>query len=144
MLRFRFALVTAAMALTGACVPPQNGDTARLEGTHWKLVEMDGLPVPTHSERPFVLSFVLSFGYDGQVRGQACNHLGGQYRVNQQQLIVGPIAMTEMSCGELFDRLESRFLQILATPVAYHFAQDRSLLLGDPNRPMARLLPQLK
>ncbi len=138
MLIFRiFALVTAAIAWTGACVAPQNGRTARLEVTNWKLVGMDGLPVATPSERPFV----LSFGHDGRVSGQACNHLGGSYHVEQQQLVVGQIVMTDMSCGELLDRLESRFLQILATPVAYHFAQDGSLLLGDPNRPVARLLP---
>jgi len=140
MLIFRISFVTAAMALIGTCVAPQNGRTARLEGTNWKLVEMDGLPVATPSERPFV----LSFGHDGQVRGQVCSRLGGQYHVERQQLIVGPVAMTEISCGEFFDRLESRFLQIFSRPVAYHFAQDRSLLLGDPNRPVVRLLPTIQ
>ncbi|MEO6198592.1 MAG: META domain-containing protein [Sphingomicrobium sp.] len=130
--------MTAAMAITGACVAPQNGQTARLEGINWKVVEMDGFPVATASERPFV----LSFGHDGQVRGQACNILGGQYHVDQQQqLIVGPIAMTEMACGEQIDRLEGRFLQIMSVPNQIQFKPDGGLLLGDPSQPALQLRP---
>ena len=140
MLSVKIAVVAGAMAITGACVSSQSVRGAGLEGPIWKLVEMDGLAVATPLERPFV----VSFGNDRQVRGQACNRLGGEYRMAQQQLIVGPIAMTEISCGELFDRLESRFLQILSRPVNYHLAQNGGLVLGHPDRPLARFLPTIQ
>ncbi len=98
---------------------------------------MEGRPVVTDPERPFV----LAFAGDGKVSGQACNHFGGEYRLQGQRIIIGPATMTEMSCGEAMDRLEVRFLQILSAPLDYRFASEGDLLLGDPDQPILRLVP---
>ncbi len=99
---------------------------------------MEGLPVVTAAERPFV----LAFADDGKVSGQACNHLSGEYRLQGQRITIGQVAMTEMSCGEAMDRVEGRFLQILSAPLDYRFSPEGDLLLGDPERPTLRLLPR--
>lgn len=135
---FRTAFLIAAVAATGACLAPQTIGTPEFAGTEWRLIEMDGLPVNTASER----LFVLAFGRDGTVSGQSCNHLGGEYRLQGQRILIGPVAMTEMSCGEAMDRLEGRFLQILSAPLEYRFTPEGGLLLGNPDRPALRLLPR--
>lgn len=133
---FRTAFLITVVAVTGACLAPQTIRTQELAGTEWRLVEMDDIPVVASAET----QFFLAFGRDGKVSGQACNHLGGEYRLQGQRMTVGPVAMTEMSCGEATYRLEGRFLQIISEPLAYQFAPQGDLLLGDPDRPALRLL----
>lgn len=133
---FRTAFLIAVVAVSGACLAPQTIGTQELVGTEWRLVEMDDIPVVTGAEKPFF----LAFGRDGKLSGQACNHQGGEYRLQGQRMTIELVAMSEMSCGEAIDRMERRFLQIISEPLAYQFAPRGDLLLGDLDRPALRLL----
>jgi heat shock protein HslJ len=142
------AFLIAALVAVGSCAPAQptipseltfeEWATTQLSSSGgWTLTEMDGRPVVLGAD--VGRHFVLSFDRNGGVRGQACNRLGGQYRLEKQRLFIGPIAMTEISCSEQIDRLEGRFLQIMSVPNQIQFTPDGSLLIGDPARPALRL-----
>ncbi len=146
----RTAFLIAALAAVGSCAPAQPTIPSELtfeewaatelsSSGGWTLTEMDGRPV--FSDADVGGHFVLSFDRNGTVSGQACNRLGGQYRLEGQRLLIGPIAMTEISCSEQIDRLEGRFLQIMSVPNQIQFAPDGSLLIGGPARPALRLRP---
>ncbi len=147
--RVRNAFLIAALVAIGSCAPAQPSIPSELKfeewalpqltSGEWTLSEMDGRPVVSGAnvER----HFILSFDRNGGVSGQACNRLGGQYRFEGQRLLIGPFAMTEISCGEQIDRLEGRFLKIMSVPNQIQFPPDGSLLIGDPARPALRLRP---
>ncbi len=144
------AFLIAAVVAMGSCGPGQPTIPSELtfeewaatklsSSDGWTLTEMDGQPV--FSGGAISIHFVLAFDRKGGVSGQACNHLGGRYRLENQRLLIGPIAMTEMSCGEQIDRLEGRFLQILSVPNQIQFTPGGGLLIGDPARPALQLRP---
>lgn len=144
------AFLIAALVAMGSCAPAQPSIPSELtfeewaaaalsSSGGWTLTEMDGRPI--FSGADIGRHFVLSFDRKGGVSGQACNHLGGRYRFEKQRLLIGPIAMTEMSCGEQIDRLEGRFLQIMSVPNQVQFTPDGRLLIGDPARPALQLRP---
>ena len=144
------AFLIAALVAVGSCAPAQptipseltfeEWATTELSSSGgWTLTEMDGRPV--FSGADVGRHFVLSFDRNGGLSGQACNRLGGQYRFEGQRLLIGPIAMTRMSCGDELDRQEQRFVQIVSVPNQIQFTPDGSLLIGDPARPALRLRP---
>ncbi len=143
------AFLIAALVAVGSCAPAQPSipseltfeewAATQLNNGGWTLTEMDGRPVALGAD--VGRHFVLSFDRNGGVIGQACNRLGGQYRFDGQRLLIGPIAMTEISCSEQIDRLEGRFLQIVSLPNQIEITPDGSLLIGDPARPALRLRP---
>jgi heat shock protein HslJ len=145
----RTAFLIAALVVVGSCTPAQQSlpseltfeewAATQLSSGEWTVAEIDGRPIVLDAN--FGSHFILSFDRSGTVSGQACNRLGGQYRLERQRLIVGPIAMTEISCSEEIDRQEGRFLQIVSTPNQFQFTPDGSLLIGDPVRPALRLRP---
>lgn len=141
------AILIAVLVAVGSCTPAQQSIPSELtfeewtatelsEG-EWTITEIDGSPVVANTQ--LGNRFALSFSRSGEVSGQACNRLGGQYRIERQRLVIGPIAMTEISCGEETDRQEGRFLQIVSVPNHIRFTPDGSLLIGDPARPALRL-----
>ncbi len=144
------AFLIAALVAAGSCAPAQPTIPSELtfeewaatelsSSGGWTLTEMDGRPV--FSGADVGRHFVLSFDRNGGVSGQACNRLGGQYRLEGQRLVIGPIAMTEITCGDELDRQERRFVQIVSLPNQIQFTPDGSLLIGDPARPALRLRP---
>jgi heat shock protein HslJ len=145
----RSAFLLTALAAAGSCAPTQQNipseltfeewAATQLSSGEWTLTEMDGRPIILGAN--VGIHFILSFDRNGAVTGQACNRLGGQYRLEGQWLFIGPIAMTEITCSEQIDRLEGRFLQIMSVPNEIQFTPDGSLLIGKPARPALRLRP---
>lgn len=143
------AFLIAALVAVGSCAPAQPSipseltfeewAATELSNGRWTLTEMDGRPVVLGAD--VERHFVLSFDRNGTVSGEACNRLGGQYRFEGQRLLIGPIAMTEISCSEELDRQERRFVQIVSVPNEIQFTPDGSLLIGDEARPALRLRP---
>ena len=58
------------------------------------------------------------------IKGSAgCNHYSGGYEIKGRQLTIpGPIAATEMSCGEDIDKQEREYLSTLQTARSYNVA----------------------
>ena len=99
-MRFLSALLLlAACATTGAT----------LENTYWKLVGLDGAPVPpTQREAHFIL-----YPADKRVSGSGgCNGIGGSYQLEGERLKFGQMIRTMMACSQGMDT-ENRFLAAL-------------------------------
>ncbi len=145
----RTAFLIAALVAVGSCAPAQPSipseltfeewAATELNNGGWTLTEMDGRPVVLGAD--FARHFVLSSDRNGRVSAEACNRLGGQYRLEAQRLLIESIATTRMSCGDELDRQERRFVQIVSLPNQIQFTPDGSLLIGDPVRPALRLRP---
>jgi heat shock protein HslJ len=79
---------------------------------------------------------------DGSFGGQACNHYGGRYRIENGRIVTNDVAGTLMSCGQELDAIERRLFQILAVRPAYRLGADGALLLGDSEPAVLRAVPR--
>ncbi|MDR5866702.1 META domain-containing protein [Halomonas koreensis] len=97
--------------------------TESLENTYWKLIELDGAPVPAvDAGREPHLVFHPS---EGRVAGATgCNRLTGSYQRDASTLSFGALASTRMACADAM-RLESRFLAMLERVDRYRVLADR-------------------
>jgi len=72
---------------------------AELEGTHWRLTEIDGKPVPRGDNRnePFIM-----FAKKGRLEGNTgCNGLGGTYDLGRFDAIKIEAVSTKMACPDM-------------------------------------------
>lgn len=102
-----------------------------LEGTEWKLLEMDGMRKA--SFRTDSAAFTLSFQSDSVSRifgCGACNRFFGAYTAVPDTLWIRVQGRTQMFCPELED--EERFLQVLDSTRSYLINVD-TLYLYDGN-----------
>lgn len=127
---------------TGVAAEPARPDSTAatpavpLEGTAWRLVEVDGQPVsaPADSARAPGLT-LLADGH--KVQGSAgCNRMMGSYQLSGTSLKLGRLATTRMACPAM--ELEQRYLKALGATTRYEIAGG-SLTLFDPDGPVARL-----
>lgn len=125
-------LLPLAFAALAACaaVPPAadaaTPDAAQLGGYHWQLAQAtdhDGQRIAAlfvRADKPLQLDFV-----DGRVSVRnACNGMGGSYRIANGQLIVGPMMHTMMACADqALNRLDGLIGQRLASHPAIAVVQ---------------------
>ncbi|WP_128514074.1 META domain-containing protein [Tabrizicola thermarum] len=92
-------------ALVLACGPAPvfDGDPAtgvsvsvgRITDVIWVPLEIDGVPVPEGA------GLSLSVSFDGMVEGTTgCNRFAGPAEMDAGELVLGPLAATEMACPE--------------------------------------------
>jgi heat shock protein HslJ len=92
-------------ALALACGPPPVFDAdpatgvsisvGRITDVIWVPLEIEGVPVPEGAG----LSLEVSF--EGKVKGTTgCNRFTGTAEMDAGTLILGPLAVTEMACGD--------------------------------------------
>lgn len=90
-------------ALALACGPapvfdgdPQSGvsvSVGRITDVIWVPLEIDGVPVPEGA------GLAIQIGFDGKVEGwTGCNRFTGTAEMDAGELVLGPIAVTEMAC----------------------------------------------
>jgi copper homeostasis protein (lipoprotein) len=115
---------------------PSHASEVPLEGTAWRLVELDGKPVaaPADSRAP---GFTLLV--DGhKVQGSAgCNRMMGSYELTGSSLKFGPLATTRMACPAM--EAEQAYLKALGTTTRYEI-MGSSLTLFGADGPVARLV----
>jgi len=104
--------------------------------TYWKLVELNGRPVPAQDREPhLVLSSrdARAVGYSG------CNGFSGAYKLDEATLRISfaDVASTMMACVSGMET-ESAFLQALRTADNYFPAGDRLVLNRARMAPLAR------
>jgi heat shock protein HslJ len=107
-----------------------------LEGTVWRLVQLDGKPVsaPADSARAPSLT-LLADGH--KVQGSAgCNRMMGSYRLNGTSLELGPLATTRMACPAM--DTEQGYLKALGATTRYQIVGHTLTLFG-ADGPVARL-----
>ena len=128
-MRFLLALLLlAACATTGTT----------LENTYWKLVLLDGAPVPpTQREAHFILRPA-----DKRVSGSGgCNGLGGTYELDGDNLKFGQMIRTMMACPTGMDT-ENGFLAALGEARTARVSGQQLILLDAEGRPLARFEAQ--
>lgn len=104
------SLATAAAPATAAAI-----DGSTLAAYHWRLAEatdaqgkrIDALFV--RADRPLTLDF-----QDGRLGvSNACNRIGGSYRIDGDKLEVGDLVMTEMACEPALNALDAAIAERL-------------------------------
>ena len=77
------------------------------------------------------LQLVITFAEDGRVFGFAgCNNFTGTYQITDQQLTMGPLAVTKKACIEAIDKQENRFVATLSDINEFHIAENGVLRLN--------------
>ena len=109
---------------------------ALVAGTQWRLVELDGEPLPDGVKPPTLeIKEGRLSGFDG------CNRYMGKIEESAPgQVAVGPLAGTRMACPEPAMQLEQRFLDALGKATRYDFLAGRLLLSGEDNDDQRTLL----
>lgn len=126
MKKILFAAAAALVALT-AC----NGarKTVALEGTQWKLEQMEGIPAEaiTREADFFTLTFNAA---DTMVNGRTnCNRFFGRYALNGNELEFDNMGMTRMACPEM--EYENAFVEMLNGVDGYAIEGETLTLLGN-------------
>ncbi|WP_448500675.1 META domain-containing protein [Sphingomonas sp.] len=102
-------------------------EAAILTGGEWRIVAIDGTPLP--ERRPGTLSF------DGErISGWAgCNRFSGGYAIEGGRLVAGNLASTRMMCGPPLMAQETRVFALLRQPLAIRWGEDDALILTSPD-----------
>lgn len=80
-----------ALAALPACTMAQPGGV-QLAGTNWQVTSIDGAaPVAGNKAK-------LTFESDRLGANVGCNGMGGDYRIEGERLIAGPLIATRMFC----------------------------------------------
>lgn len=102
----------------GDILPPED-----LAGTRWKLTAIDGRAL-ARPERA-----TLRFEAGRLSASAGCNGLGGNYRVDDNRLIAGPLMGTKMACERQIMRDEQALSNTLSSrPAIRHLSGGRLLL----------------
>jgi copper homeostasis protein (lipoprotein) len=115
---------------------PPSAPAVPLEGTVWRLVELEGRPMPAPSDSTRAPGFTLLV--DGhKVQGSAgCNRMMGTYQLTGASLKFGPLATTRMACPAM--DVEQAFLVALDGTTRYEIIGS-SLTLYGADGALARL-----
>jgi putative lipoprotein len=127
--RKKFYLFCLLVLLLSACASKSSGTA--LQGT-WTLVSYGSLEELTPAVADS--NAALTFGDDGTVSGSGgCNSLGGEYKVNGNQIAFGEITSTLMACEELRMAQESFVTQVLSGTAQFEVT-DETLTITNNDR----------
>ena len=108
----------------------------RPTGKYWKLVELNGRPVPPLDREPHLILEAAS----GRVNGfGGCNAFGGSYQLDEprSRIRFDQIVATMMACAPGMD-VENAFHEVLRTADNYSLDGDRLTLNRARMAPLAR------
>lgn len=104
--------------------------------TYWKLVELNGQPVPTLDREPYL----ILKDADGRVNGfGGCNGFSGGYTLDPATLRIsfGQVVSTQMACAQGME-VEQAFHEVLRKADNYSLAGDHLTLNRARMAPLAR------
>jgi len=104
------ALFSLPLLLVSGCAA--TGDSAsQIAGTHWRFTRIDGAP-------PISGKAKISFKKNRLGASVGCNSMGGDWRVEDDRLIAGPLTQTEMYCvTPLWDQEKALNALLTSAPV---------------------------
>ena len=120
----RSIALVALFALAGCAITSRDA-TIELPGTSWVLVELDGT-APVGETPP-----TIAFDDQGSVSGTGgCNTFNGEVTIDGSDLTFGPLATTQMFCGEdgVADQ-EQAFLVAVQEATSYTIDNEGRLVL---------------
>jgi putative lipoprotein len=104
--------------------------TVSLQGTVWRLAELDGNAVDAPPESLPTLE--VSQSDDSYAGFSGCNRYSGSYELDGTRLKFGTAALTKTVCEEGME-LEARFLEMLGRVGSWHL-DSQQVVLGDTDR----------
>ncbi|KHS48661.1 META domain-containing protein [Novosphingobium subterraneum] len=109
-MRSTLAFLAVSASLLAGCATAPSG-SAGLAGTAWTILSVDGA-APVAPEKA-----TLKFE-DGRLSASVgCNGIGGDYRVDGQRLVAGPLMATRMFCeGPVWQQEEAVNALLSAAP----------------------------
>lgn len=109
---------------------PSSAAPAGLANTSWKLATVEAMGT---SNAPLSgTEITLDFSADGQASGSAsCNNYNGSYKLEGNQLTVGPLETTRKMCEDPVMLQEQGYLTMLQTPATVNQQSDRLTLTLD-------------
>jgi heat shock protein HslJ len=121
--------------------PQVNATADALSGTRWQLAAFraDGKDTPPVAGSQVTLEFLAG----GNTGGNAgCNHYGGWYALNGDQITFKDLAQTEMACeGEGVMEQETRYLQALGKAAAFEIVADQLVITSAEGQPALEFSP---
>ncbi len=123
--------LAAVLSLGGRAATAADGIAEK----YWKLVELNGKPVPTLEREPHMI-----LKADGRVNGfGGCNAFTGDYKLDAAtlRLSFGQIASTMMACAAGME-VEQAFHEVLRNADSFALDGDRLVLNRARMAPLAR------
>lgn len=109
-MRKAFALILASATLLAGCATAPSGGAA-LAGTRWAITRIDGA-APVAPDKA-----MMRFDEDRIGADVGCNGIGGDYRIEGNRLIAGPLMATRMFCeGPVWQQEEAVNALLSAAP----------------------------
>ena len=119
------ALLAAIFVLAGCAITSRDA-TMDLPGTSWVLVDLDGT-APVGETPP-----TIAFDDQGTVTGTGgCNTFNGEVTIDGSDVSFGPLASTQMACGEDISTQEAAFFTALQDVTSYTVDDEGRLVLQD-------------
>lgn len=127
---FAAAAVLFMTACANLATPESATTNEPLEGTYWKLTELDGATVSAH-DRQREPSLVLD--PEGRRAGGSggCNQFMGSYTLDGERISFGQLAMTRMACAQGMET-EAAFASALSQVKSWQ-VQGKRLQFYDAN-----------
>ena len=113
-----------------------------LEGTPWRLVQIDGQSVSGSSGGNAQTDPRVQFdaGAQRMTGSGGCNAISGTYRRSGSVLRIGPVMSTRRACADAgFNALETRFVAVLEATAGYNVKGTQLTLLDTRSLPLAVL-----
>ena len=106
----RLALLAPLIALSG-CVAASGASQSALSDSEWQMLAIDGDAAANLEQAK------LGFSADTLGASVGCNRMGGNYHVNGDRLIAGPLTQTEMYCeGPVWGQEQALSALLVAAP----------------------------
>jgi heat shock protein HslJ len=88
----------------------QASSSDHLKGTSWRFVSIDGQAAVSNEAK-------LEFRGDGIGANVGCNGMGGDWRIEDDRLIAGPLVQTQMYCqGPVWEQEQATSALLVAAP----------------------------
>jgi len=131
----RVACAGIALAALSACSSVSLDEP--LEGTPWRLVQLDGQQVMVGADPKIDPTLQFDAGAQRVSGNGGCNNLSGGYKRSGTALRIGPLASTRRACiDNSRSRLETRFLAALEATAGYSVKGGQLTLLDGRSMPL--------
>jgi heat shock protein HslJ len=123
----RLALLASLLALSG-CVAASGASNSALSDSEWQMLAIDGATAANLDQAK------LSFTADTLGASVGCNRMGGNYHVNGDRLIAGPLTQTEMYCEGPVGSQEQALSALLVAAPEIRLTENRLALISSGHR----------
>lgn len=135
----RIATLGAVLAVLAGCAASVSLDEP-LEGTPWRLVQLDGQAVMVAADPQAVPRIQFDASGQRMTGSGGCNRLSSSFRRNGRVLRIGPVVSTRMACPDPGrSAIEGRFVAVLEATAGFDVKGAQLTLLDARSLPLAVL-----